>query len=70
VLVGIRANVLIKSGHDRNAVVASIKEKLEHRVNVLGLGSAVLYAEVLCDCMDVAGVIDVQGLHLRRCPPC
>jgi Baseplate J-like protein len=69
VLVGIRANVLIKSGHDRNAVAASIKEKLEHRVNVLGLGSAVLYAEVLCDCMDVAGVIDVQGLHLRRCPP-
>jgi Baseplate J-like protein len=69
VLVGIRANVLIKSGHDRNAVVASIKEKLEHRVNVLGLGSAVLYAEVLCDCMDVAGVIDVQSLHLRRCPP-
>lgn len=69
VLVAIRANVLIKSGHDKNAVIASIKEKLERRVNALGLGNAVLYAEVLCDCMEMAGVIDVQGLHLRRCPP-
>ncbi|MEI7993350.1 MAG: baseplate J/gp47 family protein [Methylococcaceae bacterium] len=69
VLVGIRAKVLIKSGHDKNAVIASIKEKLELRVNALGLGNAVLYAEVLCDCMDVAGVIDIQQLHLRRCPP-
>lgn len=68
VLVGIRANVLIKSGHDSNAVIASIKEKLELRVNALGLGNTVLYAEVLCDCMDIAGVIDVQQLHLRRCP--
>ena len=68
VLIGIRASVLIKSGHDKNAVMTSIKEKLERRVNVLGLGSAVLYAEVVCDCMEIPGVIDVQGLHLRRCP--
>jgi hypothetical protein len=69
VLIGIRARVLIKSGHDRNAVTASIKEKLERRVNALGLGNAVLYAEVIRDCMEVAGVIDIQQLHLRRCPP-
>jgi len=69
VRVGIRANVLIKSGHDRNAVAASIKESLERRVNTLGLGNTVLYSEVICDCKNVAGVIDVQQLHLRRCPP-
>ncbi len=69
VLVGIRASMLIKSGHDKNAVVASIKEKLERRVNALGLGTAVLYSEVICDCLAVTGVIDVQQLHLRRCPP-
>jgi uncharacterized phage protein gp47/JayE len=69
VLVGIRASVLIKSGHDRNAVAASMKDKLERRVNTLGLGTAVLYSEVMRDCMEVAGVIDVQQLHLRRCPP-
>jgi Baseplate J-like protein len=69
VLVGIRASVLIKPGHDRNAVAASIKAKLESRVNALGLGNSVLYSEVLCDCLSIAGVIDVQQLHLRRCPP-
>lgn len=69
VLVGLRAKVLIKSGHDKYAVIASIKEKLERRVNALGLGNSVLYSEVLCDCMEVSGVIDVQQLHLRRCPP-
>jgi uncharacterized phage protein gp47/JayE len=69
VLVGIRARIVIKSGHDKGAVAASIKEKLERRVNALGLGGAVLYSEVIRDCMEVAGVIDVQQLRLRRCPP-
>lgn len=69
VLVGIRAHIAIKSGHDKGAVAASIKEKLERRVNALGLGGAVLFAEVMRDCMEVTGVIDVQQLHLRRCPP-
>lgn len=68
VLVGLRAKILIKSGHDKNAVIASIKENLERRVNALGLASSVLYSEVLCDCMEVSGVVDVQQLHLRRCP--
>ena len=69
VRVGIRASVLIKSGHDRNAITASIKENLERRVNTLGLGNAVLYSEVMCETKDVAGVVDIQQLHLRRCPP-
>lgn len=69
VLVGIRAKVLIRAGHDANAVAASIKDKLENRVGGLGLGAGVLYAQVLADCMDVAGVVDIQDLHLRRCPP-
>jgi len=69
VRVGLRASILIKSGHDRNAIAASIKENLERRVNTLGLGNAVLYSEVMCDTKDVAGVVDVQQLHLRRCPP-
>lgn len=69
VRVGIRASVLIKSGHDRNAITASIKESLERRVNTLGLGNAVLYSEVMCETKEVAGVVDIQQLHLRRCPP-
>ncbi len=69
VFVGMRANVLIKSGHDQDAVTAAIKDKLEQRVNGLGLGGTVLFSEVMHDCMEVAGVIDVQQLHLRRTPP-
>lgn len=69
VRIGIRARILIKSGHDKNSVVASIKERLERRINTLGLGNGVLYSEVLCDAMDISGVVDIQQLHLRRCPP-
>jgi hypothetical protein len=69
ILVGLRAKVLIKPGHDRNAVAASIKERLESRVTALKLGGETLYSAVLCDCMEVSGVVDVQQLHLRRCPP-
>lgn len=68
VFIGVRADIVLKSGHDAPAVAASLRDKLEHRVNALGLGSAVLHAEVVHDFMDVAGVIDVQQLHLRRCP--
>jgi uncharacterized phage protein gp47/JayE len=69
VLIGIRAKVLVKSGHDQNAAIAAIKEKLARRINALGLGNSVLYSEILCDCMAVSSVIDLQQLHLRRCPP-
>lgn len=69
VRIGIRARILIRSGHDKNSVVASIKERLERRINALGLGNSVLYSEVLCDCMETPGVVDIQQLHLRRCPP-
>jgi len=69
VVIGLRAKILTKSGHDKGAVVASIKDKLDRRINALGLDSDVLYSDVLCDCKEVSGVVDVQGLHLRRCPP-
>jgi hypothetical protein len=69
VQIGIRARVLTKPGHDKNSIVTSIKQRLERRINALGLGNGVLYSEVLCDCMDSPGVVDIQRLHLRRCPP-
>ena len=69
VRIGIRARIFIRPGHDRNSVLASIKEALQRRINALGLGNNVLYSEVLCDCMETPGVVDIQQLHLRRCPP-
>jgi hypothetical protein len=69
VTIGLRANIQIKAGHDKDGIVASIKDKLAQRVNALGLGGTVLFSEVQVDCMSVSGVVDVQGLHLRRSPP-
>lgn len=69
VSVGFRARVLTRPGHDSDAVAASIKAKLEGRVNALGLGNAVLCSQVVCDIRDVPGVVDVQQVHLRRYPP-
>jgi len=68
VFIGVRASIVTKPGHDRNAVATALKEKLDGRVNTLGLGGAVLYSEVIHDLMDVASVVDVQQLRLRRCP--
>jgi len=69
VTVGLRASILVKAGHDKDGVVASIRDRLSERVNSLGLGGAVLFSAAQCDCMNVPGVVDVQGLHLRRSPP-
>jgi Baseplate J-like protein len=69
VTIGLRANIQVKAGHDKDGIVASIKDRLSRRVNALGLGGSVLFSEVQVDCMGVSGVVDVQGLHLRRSPP-
>jgi uncharacterized phage protein gp47/JayE len=69
VSVGLRAAVRIQPGHDGDAVAAAIKGKLEGRVDALGLGGGVLFSQVMCDITSVAGVLDVQQLHLRRYPP-
>jgi uncharacterized phage protein gp47/JayE len=68
VFIGVRADVSIKAGHDATAVAASLKGALDQRVNKLGLGGSVLLSEIVHDFMDVAGVVDVQQPHLRRCP--
>jgi hypothetical protein len=69
VVIGLRAKVFTKPGHDADAVTASINDKLDRRIMALSLDGDVLYSDVLCDCKGVSGVVDVQGLHLRRCPP-
>lgn len=68
VQVGLRARIRVAPGHDRNGVVAALKERLEARINALGLGRAVLYSEVVLDVMGIAGVLDVTQLRLRRFP--
>lgn len=67
--VGVRATVFIQGGYDQQAVLASIKQRLASDIGALKLGSNVLYSQVMCAFADQAGVVDVQQLHLRRCPP-
>lgn len=68
VRVGLRARVTVRSGHDRASIGSAIRDRLDQRINALGLGATVRYAQVLCDVADVSGVSDVQDLRLRRCP--
>lgn len=69
VVVGVRANIITRPGMDAVAFSAALKGAFEQRVAGLGLGGAVLASEILRDFMNVAGVVDVQNLHLRRYPP-
>ena len=69
VVVGVRADVLIRPGLQAAAVDAALRGVFERRVTGLGLGRGVLAAEVTRDFMNVPGVVDVQNLHLRRYPP-
>ncbi|MCB0108295.1 MAG: baseplate J/gp47 family protein [Caldilineaceae bacterium] len=67
--VGVRATIHIQGGYDQQAVLASIKQRLANDIGALKLGSNVLYSQVMCAFADQPGVVDVQQLHLRRCPP-
>lgn len=67
--VGVRATVFIQGGYDQQAVLASIKQRLASDIGALKLGANVLYSQVMCAFADQPGVVDVQQLHLRRCPP-
>ena len=69
VVVGVRANITTQPGMDLVAVGAALKSAFENRVTGLGLGGPVLASEALRDLLNVAGVVDVQNLHLRRYPP-
>jgi Baseplate J-like protein len=66
--IGVRAKLLIEPGHDRHAIMAAIVAGIRRHVSSLSLGRDVLYSDVLVIARGVPGVVDVQNLHLRRCP--
>ena len=66
--VGARAQVFIQPGYDTRALEAAITQRLSD-VGGLRLGSDVLYSQVMRAFVEQPGVVDVQNLHLRRCPP-
>src|SRR6266567_1583780 len=66
--VGVRATVLIESGTDEQTVIASISQQIATSVGTLKLGGNVLFSQVMRAFVEQPGVIDVQNMHLRRCP--
>ena len=67
--VGVQATVLVGPGYDREALLAAIKQRLAQDIGALKLGGDVLYSQVMCAFVEQPGVVDVQNLRLRRCPP-
>lgn len=67
--VGVRARVVVEPGSDKAALAAAIRTRLAGALGDLRLGGDVLYSQVVRAVVDVAGVVDVQRLHLRRHPP-
>ena len=67
--IGIRATLVIQSGHDQDAIQGQILAALHDAVDKLPLGRGVLYSDAMLLARTVPGVLDVQNLHLRRNPP-
>jgi hypothetical protein len=66
--VGVRATLKVMPGHAPQTILTDFVEEVRRRINGLRLGGDVLYSDVLCIARATAGVLDVQGLHLRRYP--
>ncbi|HYY81161.1 MAG TPA: baseplate J/gp47 family protein [Actinomycetes bacterium] len=67
--VGVRAQVIVQPGYDTQALLAAFAERLAADVGALKLGGDVLFSQVMRAFVEQPGVVDVQNMHLRRCPP-
>jgi hypothetical protein len=67
--VGLQAKLILAPGHDPVAVLAAVKQRLALDLGQLKLGGDVLYSQVMRAIAEQTGVVDVQNLRLRRCPP-
>jgi hypothetical protein len=67
--VGVRAQVIIEPGFDRQALLAAFKDRVLADIGALKLGGDVLYSQVMRAFVEQPGVVDVQQMRLRRCPP-
>ena len=66
--VRVRATVVMAAGTDGTALITSVRNRLSGDIAALRLGGDVLYSQVVRAFVEQPGVLDVQGLHLRRSP--
>ncbi|MFE5518399.1 baseplate J/gp47 family protein [Streptomyces virginiae] len=67
--VGMRATLVVESGHNEEAVKGAILDGVRASVNRLRLGHGVLYSDIVLSVRTATGVLDVQNLRLRRFAP-
>jgi hypothetical protein len=66
--VRVRATVVMAAGTDGTALITSVRKRLSGDIAALRLGGDVLHSQVVRAFVEQSGVLDVQGLHLRRSP--
>jgi hypothetical protein len=59
---------VVQPGADGPALLASVRQRLAGDLGALRLGGDVLHSQVVRAFVEQPGVLDVQGLHLRRIP--
>jgi len=69
VQVAFRAQLTLGPGVDSGSILAGARVNVAAYVDSLRLGDAVLYAQVIRILTEMPGVLNVQELRLRRCPP-
>jgi hypothetical protein len=69
VQIALRVQLTLSPGTDSGTVLAAALLNVGSYINSLRLGDAVLYAQVLRILAEIPNVLNVQDLHLRRCPP-
>jgi baseplate J-like protein len=67
--LGVRMTLVVEGGSDADAIRAQIVSAIHASVNTLTIGRGVQCSDVLLLARTAPGVVDVQNLHLRRCPP-
>jgi uncharacterized phage protein gp47/JayE len=67
--VGMQAGIIVAPGVDTSALLGALKQRLNLDLGQPKLGGEVRYSQVMRAITEQTGVVDVQNLHLRRCPP-
>ena len=66
--VGVRATLIVEPGRDAQSVLAAVKQQIAVNIGALKLGGTVLFSQIMRAFAEQPGVVDVQNMHLRRCP--
>jgi baseplate J-like protein len=66
--VGVRATMVVQAGTDTVATLSAVRQRLTGDIGRLRLGGDVLHSQVVRAFVEQPGVLDVQGVHLRRTP--